>query len=722
MACRVSWFAGMVALCGLAGGMSRADVARSLGDLTGPWQLFVDDHLIAAKEKVTRRYHPFEKHADRPVLVGDRPWEGNDIYLYGTVLPAENGKGYRMWYQTIPRKGERVSVLYATSPDGIRWEKPDLGIVSRNGSTANNMLFSGDKGSFMASVMHAPWDPDARRQYRAMRLGEGGYNAAYSADGIHFEDLPGNPVCKGGGDSGQFSWDAHTGQYLGFAKVIYHVDGLRRRCVGGTATKDFAAWPEFRPVLTPDTFDDRWVPPGTTARTHFYGVSAFAYESMYIGLLWVYRAVSDEGYFLGTIHVELVTSRDGIHWLREEGDRPPILALGAPGTWDDSMIFTPNHPLVEGDRIRLYYAGFDEEHDRAMNGRIGLAFLRKDGFASLDAGDVAGTVLTKRLRGAKGPLRVNADAKGGWLKVEAQDADGRALPGYAIDDCRAITGDGVDQVVSWRDRNELPAADGPVRLRFVLQKASLYSFMAGERVQIVEEPAKPALAALYTFEGDGGRKARDRLTADGAQEAAFVGGLKIKGGPDVAAFGKAGVEIGSEFCAYNAIEIKGTSRLGTRFTLACMARSEGARPARLLSSFDGCGPIRYADLVFDYDPGAKLLAGLRLVCKGIVTESRPLRLDDGKYHHLAVTYDDGAITFYADGKEIGGGFVPGGEPVALRHNLFAGDDARLGADAHFVGAMDDILVLGRVLTAKEIGALAVGGAEKALRTETGRGR
>jgi hypothetical protein len=58
-----------------------------LSDLTGPWQLFVDDYTVASKVGVTRTYHPFQKYASNPVMVADRDWEGANIYLYGTVLP-----------------------------------------------------------------------------------------------------------------------------------------------------------------------------------------------------------------------------------------------------------------------------------------------------------------------------------------------------------------------------------------------------------------------------------------------------------------------------------------------------------------------------------------------------------------------------------------------------------------------------------------------------------
>ncbi len=53
--------------------------AKSPTDLSGAWQLLVDDSVIAEKRGVVRRYHAFEKDARNPVLVADRPWEGKVV-------------------------------------------------------------------------------------------------------------------------------------------------------------------------------------------------------------------------------------------------------------------------------------------------------------------------------------------------------------------------------------------------------------------------------------------------------------------------------------------------------------------------------------------------------------------------------------------------------------------------------------------------------------------
>jgi hypothetical protein len=235
-------------------------------------------------------------------------------------------------------------------------------------------------------------------------------------------------------------------------------------------------------VLAPDEFDDGWV---KTAKQHtdFYGMSVFAYETMYLGLLWVFPITDGEND--GPIFVEMATSRDGVNWTRQEHPRTPILPTGKEGTWDGGMVFTPNHPLVEAGTIRLYYGGFEATHGRDGRGAIGLATLRKDGFASLDAGTHVGMLTTHPLAGLRGPLRVNYRATGGSIRVEILDAAGKPLSGFSCDDCDPLGGDSVDQEVTWKGSNRLPDGQEPLRLRFVLERASLYSFAAGDRVKVL---------------------------------------------------------------------------------------------------------------------------------------------------------------------------------------------------------------------------------------------
>lgn len=463
--------------------------AAPLGDLTGPWVLFADDHAVAEKEKVTRTYHAFEKYAGNPLLTADQPWEGDTVYVYGTVLPAETGGGYRMWYHAWADREYRM--LYATSADGLHWEKPDLGLVEYEGSTKNNILFRHTHENHSPQVLFTPWDPDPARRYKFIYYEYGrtppdftvsGYYGMASPDGIHWTDVNGGkPILEDHGDVGNFNWDPHTKRYVGWPKKFDEVRGFRRRSLGFSATTDFEHWPESKLVLVPDEFDDRWVTADSPedAHTDFYGMSAFAYESMYIGFLWVFPIT--DGKKDGPIFVELATSHDGERWTRQEEPRTPILPLGAEGTWDDGMIFTPNHPLVEDGAITLYYGGFDVTHGvRGGHAAIGRATLRKDGFASLNAGAEEGTVTTKPLKDATGTLSVNYRARGGWLMAEILDENGVVVQGYSRDECTPLTGDSVAASLAWGGRNQLPDTDGPLHIRFILRDASLYSFKVSQ--------------------------------------------------------------------------------------------------------------------------------------------------------------------------------------------------------------------------------------------------
>lgn len=698
-----AWFVTLATLLILPSSPREALAARALGDLTGPWQLFVDDYAVASRTRASRKYYAFKKHEANPIIVPDRPWE-KDVVSVTTVLPNEDGTGYRMWYYCWAdrKKDKRGSYeCYATSKDGITWEKPDLGLAEGPDGTKKNNIVPGSG----ASIMHTPWMQDPNRKYHSVTGGQ--YFASASPDGLHWTRLSDEKIV-GGGDVGWFRWDPHRERFMGFVKVGSVVSGLSRRSVGFTESRDLTSFPSLIRIMAPDDFDDRWTKKGTVQRTHFYGCPFFPYESMYIGVLWIFRAVEEEeGYFHGPIFNELVTSHDGFHWQRQEGDRTPILDVGKPPrSWDQGMIAGMSLIRV-GDTLRLYFAGYDGPHDYLpFHSGIGLATLRKDGFASLDAGDGPGEVLTKRLKKTRGPLHVNYRANGGSIRVEVLDADGKVIPGFGRDDCDALTADKVDQVVTWKGKEAWPEGVETLRVRFLLQNASLYSFMAGDELQVVEEEpglVKPQM--LYTFEGEWADAWRDRLWADDTQRLEPMGTAKLDRDASHAAKDKMSLAFGSPWRPLHRLRIHGSANLGRHFTLALFAKSSDNKPARLFSAYNGNYPVNTSELVFDCDPQGKAPAGLRLYCQGIPVESQPVQFADSKYHHLGVTYDDGHVRFYLDGKGVGEEWLPNASPVTLCRDVMVGEDLELGTDEQLRGNLDDILVLGRTLSAAEMAAL-----------------
>ena len=70
-----------------------------------------------------------------------------------------------------------------------------------------------------------------------------------------------------------------------------------------------------------------------------------------------------------------------------------------------------------------------------------------------------------------------ATSAAGGLRVELQSKEGTALPGFSLSDCDELFGDTLDRAVSWNGRTDVSSLAGqPVRLRFELRDADLYSF------------------------------------------------------------------------------------------------------------------------------------------------------------------------------------------------------------------------------------------------------
>src|SRR5439155_23410395 len=138
---------------------------------------------------------------------------------------------------------------------------------------------------------------------------------------------------------------SRTGRYVGYTKTFAPVRGFLRRCIGVTAATDFEHWPPAELILTPDDFDDRWITEDNQ-RTEFYGLTAFPYESMYIGFLWIFRIT--DGRNDGPIFCELISRREGVNWDCCDGERIPVLCLGSRCAWASGLVHTINLTQVVG--------------------------------------------------------------------------------------------------------------------------------------------------------------------------------------------------------------------------------------------------------------------------------------------------------------------------------------------------------------------------------------
>ena len=139
----------------------------------GVHQLFLDDAMIERMDHFQRTVNPVVKHRDNPLVVPEKPWEGGTLFLDNAVVYDEAARLFKM-YCLVPSfaTGQARRTSYLTSPDGIRWERPKLGLVEHEGSTENNIL--------PVHVSHVVYDP--RPNEPAARAFKGiGYGLADAA-------------------------------------------------------------------------------------------------------------------------------------------------------------------------------------------------------------------------------------------------------------------------------------------------------------------------------------------------------------------------------------------------------------------------------------------------------------------------------------------------------------------------------------------------------------
>src|SRR5262245_37231101 len=135
----------LAAALGAPTGWAAAPVAQASNHDDPNLHLFVDDEEIENAENLKRELNRPRKHPG-PLLVADRPWEGERAQAWGSVILEPDGR-LRLWYfafnsERRPGELDRGGYALAESKDGVRWDKPELGIVEFRGSTKNNLFYT----------------------------------------------------------------------------------------------------------------------------------------------------------------------------------------------------------------------------------------------------------------------------------------------------------------------------------------------------------------------------------------------------------------------------------------------------------------------------------------------------------------------------------------------------------------------------------------------------
>ena len=153
-----------------------------------------------------------------------------------------------------------------------------------------------------------------------------------------------------------------------------------------------------------------------------------------------------------------------------------------------------------------------------------------------------------------------------------------------------------------------------------------------------------------------------------------------------------------------------TQNSGKKATLALRVRGMTPGHRRFFSAYNG-GPAAPKEFYFDV-LGEDQTIRFCYDDKSVVTPKKTADvLYDGKPHHIAAVWNDGAVTLYLDGKEVAAGEVGKGDLALALGDLRFGEDYPPASltNEPFLGEVDDVLVLRDALSPEQIATLSAEG-------------
>ncbi len=446
-------------------------------------QLFVDDYLIE-QTTLTRTFYTAKKHDGGPVFKAETPHEleptgleGQDqavTYLgHGGVFYHPKKERFEMFYTASWRGG----LALATSKDLIHWDRPELGVYR------DNLILP--QGKEFAGIDNAVWldlgTRDHSQRYKAIIQRGANHTLHTSPNGLTWSN--GTDAGKAA-DYCSFYYDPFRSVWVQSIKR----DGPRGRSRHyyeheefiKTAVRDKSVY-----WTNADELDE--ADPKIGDAPQLYSLNAVAYESLMIGEFYILLGPTNDVCAKEKrpkiTEIKLGFSRDGFHWHRPDR-RPFIGATQKDGDYDFGYIHGTNGVmLVHEDKLWFPFCAYsgiapNGHRDMYTGASIGLATLRRDGFASMDASDgKAGTLTTRPVAFHGRHLFVNVDNPDGELRVEVLDEKGEPIAPFTKKNSVPIKADLTLQEATWKDVPNLDAIRGrPVKFRFHLTNGHLYSF------------------------------------------------------------------------------------------------------------------------------------------------------------------------------------------------------------------------------------------------------
>lgn len=454
-------------------------------------QLFVDDFLIE-KATLKRTFHQAKKFEGNPVFKaeterelgpstqGEKGEEATTFTGQGGVFydPAE--KLFKMFYVA----GWRGALSLATSPDMKSWTRRGQ-LLSEGLSWTGPKLITGGSDNCVWLDLNAK-NPAERLKYLTCWMHvpkeqrpQGFNHSLHVSDGMTWSDavtttIAADDYCSFFFNPFREKWcfSIKKGTSRGRSRYYYESDDF----LAGADWKKSVFWTCTDRLDEPEPQGGYiGYPDHSGEPAQLYSLNAVAYESLMVGMHYIHRGpnnkICDEGKFPKLIDLELGFSRDGFHWDRP--DRTPFIASSrTEGTWDRAYLHsTAGVFVVLDDQLVFPYmgtSGIAPSGHRGMytGGSIGLATLRRDGFASMDG---PGELTTCPVKFKGRHLFVNVN---GEVRVDVLDEEGRVVRSSI-----SLSGDHTKARINWSNGSDMSDMVGHhVKFRFTMSRGSLYAF------------------------------------------------------------------------------------------------------------------------------------------------------------------------------------------------------------------------------------------------------
>lgn len=428
---------------------------------------------------------------------------------YGSVQYDPVVKRFKMWY-TVQQPGAPWRFLaYAFSTNATTWTKPNLGLVTFNGTTSNNIVDMHQLADDPAApssrdnlvfIDTAPGIPGSERYKHLSFLFGVGIRVQTSSDGIHWSvpSVVPFPYNVDNFISGGYNADASA--YVFWLRGYYNgVPGVQPRVA-------------IRHVVPTGTLLSAWPAPTDPFQHYGGGIQELGHNGITsLGVAHALHDVYQAGHnhyseaenmhiFLPTIlssatdkeNLHLAFSRSnglGFQWLDGNGYTTPFIGRDVVGGESGSLYFM--NRVRRGDWDYFFYSASDATHSVLWNtsGSVSVAKLKRERITGWQYPAVSELFINEA--GSGDPLTFTGKhlyinctiPANGWLKAYFELPGGGTPGRFGLPDSIQVNGpvDNLDLQIKFLSGDDLTSINGiPLVLVIRASFATVYAFQFGE--------------------------------------------------------------------------------------------------------------------------------------------------------------------------------------------------------------------------------------------------